>query len=43
MKDVILAIRADEVIHKELNHKFADIDIDTTVESEVIEIKGTPS
>ena len=39
MKEVIMSIRADEAIHRELNHRFADLDVDTDIDSETVEIK----
>ena len=32
-KDLILAIRADEICHRETNHHFADIKISDAVDS----------
>lgn len=37
-RDVILSIRADEAIHREVNHHFADIPADHDIEQEEVEI-----
>ena len=38
-RDMILAIRADEICHRETNHHFADIKIDEDVHSGHVELK----
>ena len=38
MRDVILAIRADETCHQESNHFFAEVDKNLDVEEEKIRI-----
>ena len=39
MRDVILSIRADEAIHREVNHHFSDLKNDIDIENEEIQIK----
>jgi hypothetical protein len=39
MRDVILSIRADEAIHREVNHHFSDLPKNVSIEAEEIEIK----
>ena len=39
LRDVILSIRADEVLHREVNHHFADIPTYHRIEMEDVEIK----
>ena len=39
MRDVILSIRADEAIHREVNHHFSDLKNDVDIENEEIQIK----
>lgn len=36
MRDVILSIRADEAIHRELNHHFSNLPPDTDIAGEEI-------
>lgn len=35
MRDMILSIRADESIHRDINHKFSDLPPDADIEHEV--------
>ena len=37
-RDLILSIRADETIHREVNHHFADLEPDADIDKEDIEI-----
>ena len=39
MRDVILAIRADEAIHREVNHHLSDIPQDASLHNEEIFFK----
>ena len=39
MRDVILSIRADEAIHRELNHHFSTLPPDADIEGEYVEFK----
>jgi hypothetical protein len=41
MRDVILAIRADEAIHREVNHHLSDIPQDSSLDKEEIFFKQT--
>lgn len=40
MRDIILSIRADETIHREINHHFADLSPDEDIERSKIYVKG---
>ena len=40
-RDLVLSIRADETIHREVNHHFADLEADADMENEEIEIIDT--
>jgi len=40
MRDVILAIRADEAIHRDVNHYLTDLPSDAVLEPEHIYVKG---
>ena len=37
MRDLILSVRADESIHRDINHRFAELPKDANVEREVEE------
>jgi hypothetical protein len=39
MRDVILSVRADEAIHREVNHHFSSLPKNTSIEAEEIELK----
>lgn len=40
MRDVLLAIRADEAIHRSINHHFSDIPQDYEVQSDKIKVSS---
>ena len=40
LRDVILAVRADEIMHREMNHHFADLRADAPAEKWDIEVTG---
>ena len=37
-RDIVLAVRADEAMHREHNHHFADINPDADLENDPLEI-----
>lgn len=39
-RDVLLSIRADEVVHREVNHHFASIPMDTDIEDTEVEVEA---
>jgi ubiquinol oxidase len=42
-RDVVLSVRADESMHREVNHHFADLGPDDHIEDEVTEVREMDS
>ncbi len=41
LRDVILSIRADEVVHREVNHHFSGLDTKASMEQEELKVDET--